>query len=125
MEKLEKEAFVKLVKMEQEKYEKERKKEEEERKRKKEEKSRMKKFLEAAFDGDNVVIENLLKEVSKLDDTLNIGHDVVGKALRNKHQIELIDCEDPHGNTPLSEASSKFVLNFKQKVRNLRTNALY
>ncbi|CAD5125234.1 DgyrCDS13477 [Dimorphilus gyrociliatus] len=106
MDKLEKEAFAKLVKMEQEKYEKQRKKEEEERNRKKEENIRKKKMLEASFDGDNAVIENLLKEVSAMDDKLNIGHDTVGKALRNKHQMNLIDCEDAHGNTPLSEAAS-------------------
>lgn len=116
MEKLEKEAFVKLVKMEQEKYEKERKKEEEERRRKKEESARKKKFLEAAFDGDNVILENLLREVSNLDDKLNIGHDLVGKALRNKHQMDLIDCEDAHGNTPLSEASSRLSDLLKEQI---------
>jgi hypothetical protein len=54
---------VKLVKMEQEKAEKERQKEEEERKQQRELIKRRKRMLEAAFDGDNDEIENVLHEV--------------------------------------------------------------
>ncbi|KAJ8305745.1 hypothetical protein KUTeg_016290 [Tegillarca granosa] len=103
---LEKEAFAKLVKMEQEKYEKERQKEEEERKRKREEARRKKKMLEAAFEGSSDEILELLKEVKELDDKNGVPTDAVGRALRNKHLMALIECEDANENTVLSEAAS-------------------
>lgn len=56
-------AFLKLVQMEQEQAEKDRKKEEEERKRKAEERKRRKRMLEAAFDGDNEEMLQIIKEV--------------------------------------------------------------
>jgi len=31
---------------------------------------------------------------------------VVGEAKRMRHLMNIVDCEDAHGNTPLSEASS-------------------
>ena len=40
------------------------------------------------------------------DDKKGVGHDVIGRALRQKHEMALIECEDPNKNTPLSEASS-------------------
>lgn len=43
----------------------------------------------------------------QLDDKSGIGHDVVGEAVRMKHVMDMVDCEDAHGNTPLSEASSE------------------
>lgn len=49
--------------MEQEQAEKERKKEEQERRRRAEELKRRKRMLEAAFDGDNEEILQILKEV--------------------------------------------------------------
>ncbi|XP_061168041.1 IQ motif and ankyrin repeat domain-containing protein 1-like [Saccostrea echinata] len=106
MDKLEKEAFVQLVKMEQEKAEKERQKEEEERKRKREEAKRKKRMLEAAFEGDTEEIENILKEVKNLDDQKGVGTDAVGTAIRNKHLMNVIECEDANDNTPLSEAAN-------------------
>ncbi|XP_062593773.1 IQ motif and ankyrin repeat domain-containing protein 1-like [Saccostrea cucullata] len=106
MDKLEKEAFVQLVKMEQEKAEKERQKEEEERKRKREEAKRKKRMLEAAFEGDTEEIENILKEVKSLDDQKGVGTDAVGTAIRNKHLMNVIECEDANDNTPLSEAAN-------------------
>ncbi|KAL5017302.1 hypothetical protein ScPMuIL_006891 [Solemya velum] len=106
MDKLEKEAFVKLVKMEQEQAEKERKKEEEERRRKKEERMRKKRILEAAFDGDNDAILTILKEVSELDDKNGIGNDVIGSTVRKNHLLSIVNCEDANENTPISEAGS-------------------
>ncbi|KAL3869152.1 hypothetical protein ACJMK2_041866 [Sinanodonta woodiana] len=106
MDKLEKEAFVKLVKMEQEAAEKLRQKEEEERRRKREEAARKKRVLEAAFEGDTDIIISVLNEVSGLDDKNGIGHDVIGRNLRNKHLMNIVECDDANGNTPLSEAAS-------------------
>ncbi|XP_060605886.1 IQ motif and ankyrin repeat domain-containing protein 1-like [Ruditapes philippinarum] len=107
MDKLEKEAFVKLVQMEQEKAEKQRQKEEEERKRKREEKQRMKRMLEAAFDGDVEEMTLVLKEVVAADDKYGVGKDdVIGRALRAKHIMNVVECEDANENTPISEAAS-------------------
>ncbi|KAK3583241.1 hypothetical protein CHS0354_015422 [Potamilus streckersoni] len=106
MDKLEREAFVKLVKMEQEEAEKLRQKEEEERRRKREEAARKKRVLEAAFEGDTDVIISVLNEVSGLDDKNGIGHDVIGRNLRSKHLMNIVECDDANGNTPLSEAAS-------------------
>nr|XP_022312740.1 putative IQ motif and ankyrin repeat domain-containing protein [Crassostrea virginica] len=106
MDKLEKEAFLQLVKMEQEKAEKERQKEEEERRRKREEAKRKKRMLEAAFEGDIEEIENILKEVKTLDDQKGVGTDAIGLAIRNKHLMNVVECEDANENTPLSEAAN-------------------
>lgn len=42
----------------------------------------------------------------ELDDKMNVGHDIVGDAIRMRHFMDIIDCEDAHGHTPLSEAAS-------------------
>ncbi len=57
-------AFVQLVKMEQEEAERQYQKEQEERRRKAQEAKRKKRFLEAAFDGDNDELVAILKEVN-------------------------------------------------------------
>ncbi len=56
-------AYVQLVRLEQEKAEKERQREEGERKKRREQALRVKRMLEAAFDGDTQEINALLKEV--------------------------------------------------------------
>ncbi|ESO94491.1 hypothetical protein LOTGIDRAFT_215456 [Lottia gigantea] len=107
MQNLEKEAFVHMVKMQQEEVERQMKKDEEERKRKREEVKRKKRMLEAAYDGDNDSILDILQEVREIDDKNNISKDdVIGKAVRNKHILAMIECEDANENTPLSEAAS-------------------
>ncbi|XP_035671647.1 putative IQ motif and ankyrin repeat domain-containing protein isoform X1 [Branchiostoma floridae] len=105
MEKLEREAFVKLVKMEQAKAEEERLRMEEERRRLREEAKRRKRLLEAAFDGDNDEIITILKEVEELDNKNNVPNDMMGRALRAKHILNMVECEDANNNTPLSEAA--------------------
>lgn len=55
--------FVQLVKMQQYELEMQRKKEEEERRRRREDMKRRKRMLEAAFEGDNNTIEEILKQV--------------------------------------------------------------
>ncbi|XP_069477984.1 IQ motif and ankyrin repeat domain-containing protein 1 isoform X2 [Ambystoma mexicanum] len=105
MDRLQKEAFVAMVKREQEEAERQRQKEEEERKKKQEELRRKKRILEASFDGDVDEILAVLKEVSDLDTKKGIGYDERGKALRLRNQLNMVDCTDANGNTPLSEAA--------------------
>ncbi|XP_019620264.1 PREDICTED: putative IQ motif and ankyrin repeat domain-containing protein [Branchiostoma belcheri] len=105
MEKLEREAFVKLVKMEQAKAEEEMRKMEEERRRQREAAKRRKRMLEAAFDGDNDEILSVLKEVEELDNKNNVPNDMSGRAIRAKHLLDVVECEDANNNTPLSEAA--------------------
>ena len=93
--------------MEQEKAEKQRLKEEEERKRKAEEKKRKRRMLEAAFDGDVDEMTAILKEVQDLDDKNSVPNDVIGRALRQKHIMSVVECEDANENTPVSEAASE------------------
>ncbi|XP_025110079.1 putative IQ motif and ankyrin repeat domain-containing protein [Pomacea canaliculata] len=106
MDKLEKEAFLHLVRMEQEEAQRRQQKEDEERKQKAEERKRITRMLEAAFDGDVDGMKQILKEVVEVDNKNNIGNDVIGKALRTRHLMSIIECEDANGNTPLSEAAT-------------------
>lgn len=41
-----------------------------------------------------------------MDDDSGIGTDDIGQTIRERHQLSVVECEDPNGNTPLSEASS-------------------
>uniref|UniRef100_A0A1I8H3D4 ANK_REP_REGION domain-containing protein n=3 Tax=Macrostomum lignano TaxID=282301 RepID=A0A1I8H3D4_9PLAT len=107
MERLEKEAFVAVVRMQQAAAERQRAKEEEERKRRAEQLRRRKRMLEAAFNGETEEMESLLREQESLDSQAGLSRDdPIGRALRNRHQLELLDCEDANGNSPLSEAAS-------------------
>uniref|UniRef100_A0ABM5GDB1 IQ motif and ankyrin repeat domain-containing protein 1 isoform X5 n=1 Tax=Pogona vitticeps TaxID=103695 RepID=A0ABM5GDB1_9SAUR len=105
MECLQREAFVALVKREQEEAERERKREEEEKRKQREEQYRRKRMLEAAFDGDVEEMKAILKEVANLDTQNGVGTDEKGKAVRLQHRLNIVDCTDANGNTPLSEAS--------------------
>nr|XP_033788999.1 putative IQ motif and ankyrin repeat domain-containing protein LOC642574 homolog [Geotrypetes seraphini] len=105
MDRLQKEAFVMMVKKEQEAARQQRKKEEEERKKKQEEAQRKKRILEAAFEGEVDEVLDVLKEVLDLDTKNGIGYDERGKAIRFQNQINMVDCTDANGNTPLSEAA--------------------
>ncbi|XP_053250958.1 IQ motif and ankyrin repeat domain-containing protein 1 isoform X3 [Podarcis raffonei] len=110
MDRLQREAFAALVKREREEAERERKKEEEEKKKQREEQQRRKRMLEAAFDGDVEEMKAVLKEiwflkVADLDTKSGLGTDERGKALRLQHRLNMVDCTDANGNTPLSEAS--------------------
>ena len=58
-------AFVQLVKLEQQRAEQEQKQLDEARKKQKEQAKRVKAMLEAAFDGDIDVIKKLVDDVSK------------------------------------------------------------
>ncbi|XP_078280478.1 IQ motif and ankyrin repeat domain-containing protein 1-like, partial [Rhinoraja longicauda] len=105
MEKLEREAFVALVKREQEIAARERAKEEEERRRKQEQQRRKVRMLEAAFEGDVEEMQSILKEVSELDTRDGVALDAMGQVVRQRHQLDMADCTDVHGSTPLSDAA--------------------
>ncbi|XP_015272452.1 PREDICTED: putative IQ motif and ankyrin repeat domain-containing protein [Gekko japonicus] len=105
MERLQREAFVALVKREQEEAERERKKEEEAKKKQREEQQRKKRMLEAAFEGDVEEMQAVLREVADLDTKNGVRTDEKGKAIRLRNLISMVECTDANGNTPLSEAS--------------------
>lgn len=105
MDKIQKEAWLKLVQIEREEAEKERKKEEEERRKRKEETKRRTRILEAAFDGDNDEILAVLDEVYEEDSKRSDLSEPARQSLIARHQMALVDCEDANNNTPLSEAA--------------------
>ncbi|XP_052354304.1 IQ motif and ankyrin repeat domain-containing protein 1-like isoform X7 [Oncorhynchus keta] len=105
MDRLEKEAFVALVRREQEEAEWKRKKEEEERKGKKEEQLLRTRLLEAAFDGEAEEVLAILKEVSDRDTKRGLGLDEAGKRQRLLNQLFMINITDANGNTAVSEAA--------------------
>lgn len=89
-----------MVKLEQERAEKERQREEERRRREREEAKRAKRMLEAAFDGEDREIRAILDEVLRLHDPSS------PPALVARATHKMVECRDPHGNTPLSEAGA-------------------
>ncbi|KAL2082884.1 hypothetical protein ACEWY4_020657 [Coilia grayii] len=105
MDRLEKEAFVALVRREQEEAERERVREEEERRKRREEQRLRTRLLEAAFDGQQEEILAVLKEVTERDTKAGMGFDEAGKRQRLLSQLQMINCSDANGNTPLSEAA--------------------
>ena len=48
-----------------------------------------------------------LVQLKEEDDNDGVRFDDIGRAIRNKHELMLIDCEDANRNTPLSEAASE------------------
>lgn len=47
-------------------------------------------------------------QVVAADDKYGVGKDdVIGRALRAKHIMNVVECEDANENTPISEAASK------------------
>ncbi|KAL8597862.1 hypothetical protein ACOMHN_061395 [Nucella lapillus] len=106
MDKLEKDAFVHLVKLQQEEAQRHQQKEDEERKRKVEARKRKKRMLDAAFEGDTDGMKQVLKEISDLDHENGVGNDDIGRALQHRHLLAIINCEDANENTPISEAAS-------------------
>ncbi|XP_045556654.1 IQ motif and ankyrin repeat domain-containing protein 1 isoform X2 [Salmo salar] len=105
MDRLEKEAFVALVRREQEETEWKRKKEEDERKGKKEEQLLRTRLLEAAFDGEAEEVLAILKEVSDRNTKRGLGLDEAGKRQRLLNQLCMINITDANGNTAVSEAA--------------------
>ena len=103
LEKLEQEAFIQMVRMEQEREEKKRMKQLKERQMKAKREARRKKFLEAAYDGNLEEMKHLIKDLEKEIDSLD---DKLDPARRKQAIHSLIECKDSNNNTALSEASS-------------------
>ncbi|XP_042525323.1 IQ motif and ankyrin repeat domain-containing protein 1 [Dipodomys spectabilis] len=106
MEKLQREAYLAVVRREQEAARRQREQEEAAERARREELQRRRRLLEAAFDGDLNEIQAVLKEVEQLLTREGVGHDEAGKAKRLLRRVALVECEDSHGNTPLSEAAA-------------------
>uniref|UniRef100_A0A2K5LI51 IQ motif and ankyrin repeat containing 1 n=1 Tax=Cercocebus atys TaxID=9531 RepID=A0A2K5LI51_CERAT len=106
MEKLQREAYLALVRREQEAARRQREQEEAAQRERREELQRRRRLLDAAFDGDVGEIRAVLKEVEQLLTREGVGHDEAGKARRLQRRVALVECEDSHGNTPLSEAAA-------------------
>ena len=71
-----------------------------------EELQRLRRLLEAAFEGDLGEIRQVLKAVEQLMTREGVGYDEDGKARRLQRRVATVECEDSHGNTPLSEAAA-------------------
>uniref|UniRef100_A0A2I3GVN0 Uncharacterized protein n=1 Tax=Nomascus leucogenys TaxID=61853 RepID=A0A2I3GVN0_NOMLE len=106
MEKLQREAYLALVRREQEAARRLREQEEAAQWERREELQRRRRLLDAAFDGDVGEIRAVPKEVEQLMTREGVGHDEAGKARRLQRRVALVECEDSHGNTPLSEAAA-------------------
>ncbi|XP_050001030.1 IQ motif and ankyrin repeat domain-containing protein 1 [Alexandromys fortis] len=106
MEKLQREAYLALVRREQEAARRQREQEEAAERARREELQRRRRLLEAAFEGDLGEIRAVLKEVDQLLTREGVGHDEAGKAQRLQRRVATVECEDSHGNTPLSEAAA-------------------
>uniref|UniRef100_A0A2K6GNK9 IQ motif and ankyrin repeat containing 1 n=1 Tax=Propithecus coquereli TaxID=379532 RepID=A0A2K6GNK9_PROCO len=107
MEKLQREAFLALVRREQEAARRQREQEEAARRERQEELQRRRRLLDAAFEGDLGEIREVLKEVSEpLLTREGVGHDEAGQARRLQRRLAMVECEDSHGNTPMSEAAA-------------------
>ncbi|KAM9626364.1 IQ motif and ankyrin repeat domain-containing protein 1-like [Trichechus inunguis] len=106
MEKLQREAFLAMVRREQEAARRQREEEEAAQRRRREELQRRHRLLEAAFEGNVGDIKAVLKEVEDLLTSEGVGHDEGGRAQRLQRRMDMVECEDSNGNTPLSEAAA-------------------
>ncbi|XP_023364129.1 putative IQ motif and ankyrin repeat domain-containing protein LOC642574 homolog [Otolemur garnettii] len=94
MEKLQREAFLTLVRREQEAARRQREQEEAARRERQEE-------LQAWLRGPGWVAQ-----VEQLLTREGVGHDDAGQARRLQRRVAMVECEDSNGNTPLSEAAA-------------------
>ncbi|XP_013375509.1 PREDICTED: putative IQ motif and ankyrin repeat domain-containing protein LOC642574 homolog isoform X2 [Chinchilla lanigera] len=106
MEKLQREAYLASVRHEQEVARRRREKEEAAQRERLEELQRRRRLLDAAFDGDLAEIRAVLNEVEQLLTRDGVGHDEAGRSRRLQRRVAMVECEDSHGNTPLSEAAA-------------------
>ena len=107
--KLEQEAFVQMIKMEQQREEKKRLKMLKEKQLKKKRDARRKKFLEAAYDGNLQEMKFLINDLEKELDDLSREMDnkeVIDDAKRKQAVLGLINSKDMNNNSALSEASA-------------------
>ncbi|XP_077872643.1 IQ motif and ankyrin repeat domain-containing protein 1 isoform X4 [Ictidomys tridecemlineatus] len=106
MEKLQREAYLASVRREQEAARRQRQQEEAAQRQRQEELRRRGRLLDAAFEGDVGEIRAVLQEVEQLLTREGVGHDEEGRARRLRRRVATVECQDSHGNTPLSEAAA-------------------
>uniref|UniRef100_A0A8C5LED1 IQ motif and ankyrin repeat containing 1 n=1 Tax=Jaculus jaculus TaxID=51337 RepID=A0A8C5LED1_JACJA len=106
MEKLQQEAYLALVRREQEAARRQREQEEAAERARREELQRRRRLLDAAFEGDVGEIRAVLAEVERALTREGVGHYEAGQARRLQRRMATVECEDGHGNTPLSEAAA-------------------
>ncbi|XP_076691910.1 IQ motif and ankyrin repeat domain-containing protein 1 [Callospermophilus lateralis] len=106
MERLQREAYLASVRREQEAARRQRQQEEAAQRERQEELRRRGRLLDAAFEGDVGEIRAVLQEVEQLLTREGVGHDEEGRARRLRRRVATVECEDSHGNTPLSEAAA-------------------
>ncbi|XP_077656869.1 IQ motif and ankyrin repeat domain-containing protein 1 [Urocitellus parryii] len=106
MEKLQREAYLASVRREQEAARRQRQQEEAAQRERQEELRRRGRLLDAAFEGNVGEIRAVLQEVEQLLTREGVGHDEEGRARRLRRRVATVECEDSHGNTPLSEAAA-------------------
>lgn len=122
-------AFLAQVRREREAARRRREEEAEAERRRREERRRRARLLDAAFEGNLGEITAVLREVSaragagrgaaargagdpawaQVDELLTregVGHDEAGAVRRRQRRVALLECADPRGNTPLSEAAA-------------------
>ena len=99
---LEQEAFVQMIKQEQEREERKRAKMLQEKQEKIRQEKRRKKFLEVAFDGNVEELKFIIDEVNR---ELNTRSEL-DSSQKKSIILKLIDTKDSNNNTALSEASA-------------------
>ncbi|CAL8074685.1 unnamed protein product [Calicophoron daubneyi] len=122
MEELSRQAYLQAVIKFREEQEKKREKEEEEEQKIRRSNMRKKRMLECAYEGRDVEMKALLKEVTDEDNHDGVPNDEIGSATRLRHKMQLVDCEDANGNTALSEAC---IGGYLDAVRFLLDNGAY
>ncbi|ELW63402.1 hypothetical protein TREES_T100016033 [Tupaia chinensis] len=108
MERLQQEAFLSLVRREQEAARRQREQEEAAQRERQEELQRRRRLLDAAFDGDLSEIQAVLQEARGIGDPQEGGVGPVGRAKASPPGAAGggVECEASNGNTPLSEAAA-------------------
>jgi hypothetical protein len=106
LSKLEQDAYIQMIKMEQEREEKKRLKKLKEMEMKKKRENRRKKFMEAAYDGNLQELKFLINDLEKELETAQRDDKSIDEAKKKQAIIMLIDCKDSNNNTALSEAAA-------------------
>ncbi|RMZ98042.1 hypothetical protein BpHYR1_024880 [Brachionus plicatilis] len=101
--KLEQEAYIQMIKLEQEREEKKRLKRLHEKEMKRKNDLRKKKFMDAAYDGSlqemKFIVSDFERELDSMEEKFDPGK-------RKQAILNLIDCKDSNNNSALSEAAA-------------------
>ena len=109
IQRLEQQAFLQMIKLEQEREYKKRMKQLKEKQMQQKRAARRKKFIEAAYDANLQDMKYLIADLEKEIDMLNNDDEQEVKldaAKQKQAKHALIDCRDSNGNSALSEAAA-------------------